>query len=82
MSPGAGLSYDIIQILDNRYTGPDADYAGMHTSIVIQNHQDGAFTVVEANAEWNGIVTLNKDYHPDKVVKQMPWLSIHAFRVP
>lgn len=73
---------DIIQILDNRYTGPDADYAGMHTSIVIQNHEDGAFTVVESNAEWNGMVTLNKDYHPDKIIKQLPWLSIHAFRVP
>ena len=62
--------------------GGAADYPGMHTSIVIKNHEDGSFTVVESNAEWNGMVTLNTNYQPDKVIKQMPWLSIHAFRVP
>lgn len=73
---------DIIQILDNRYTNSDADYPGMHTSIVIENHHDGSFTVVEANAEWDGMVTLNTKYRPENTIKQMPWLAIHVFRVP
>lgn len=73
---------DIIQILDNRYTTWDADYPGMHTSIVIENHHDGSFTVVEANAEWDGMVTLNTKYRPENTVKQMPWLAIHVFHVP
>ncbi|HEY5477081.1 MAG TPA: hypothetical protein VIK11_10215 [Tepidiformaceae bacterium] len=76
---GAG---DIIEVLDNRYTTWDADYPGMHTSIVIENHHDGSFTVVEANAEWDGMVTLNTKYVPGNAVKQMPWLSVHAFHVP
>jgi hypothetical protein len=73
---------DIIQILDNRYTTWDADYAGLHTSIVIDNHHDGSFTVVEANAEWDGMVTVNTKYRPEDTLKQMPWLAIHVFHVP
>ncbi len=73
---------DIIQILDDRYTAWDANYPGMHTSIVIENHHDGSFTVVESNGAWDGMVRLNQKYRPDGALKQMPWLAIHVFRVP
>jgi len=73
---------DIIQILDNRYTTADADYAGLHSSIVIENHNDGSFTVVSSNVDWDGMVRLDTKYRPENAVKQMPWLSIHVFHVP
>lgn len=73
---------DVIQVLDERWTVGDISYPGLHTAIVIENHHDGSFTVVEANADWDGMVTRNTKYRPEKAVKSMPWLSIHVFRIP
>jgi hypothetical protein len=73
---------DVIQVLDERWTVGDISYPGLHTAIVIENHYDGTFTVVEANADWDGMVTKNAKYRPEKAIKGMPWMSIHVFRIP
>lgn len=55
---------DVIQVADDADTAPDADYPGLHTSIVLDNLGGGAFTVIDSNSQWDGIVRVRANYDP------------------
>lgn len=55
---------DIIQLADDNYTAPDADYPGLHTVIVLDNYGDGTFRVIDSNSQWDEMVRIRDDYDP------------------
>jgi hypothetical protein len=75
-------SGDIIQVARDDNTAPDADYAGLHTAIILVNHGDGSFTVVDSNAQWDQVVRIREDYRPDEMAARYDGLNFHIYRIP
>lgn len=73
---------DIIQIADDEDAGPGADYPGLHTAIVLENHGDGTFTIIDSNSQWDGIVRLRERYDPLEAADRYSYLDVHAYRFP
>ncbi|HEX6031562.1 MAG TPA: SH3 domain-containing protein [Tepidiformaceae bacterium] len=73
-------SGDIIQIADDAWTSPDADYAGLHTSIVLTNLGDGSFDVIDSNQNWDEMVGLRPNYHPFDAAARYG-LDVHFYRI-
>lgn len=71
---------DIIQIIDDDYTAPDADYAGMHTAIVLENNEDGSFKVVDSNRNWDETVSVHDGYNPAELAANSG-LDFHIYRI-
>jgi hypothetical protein len=71
---------DIIQIIDDAYTAPDADYGGMHTAIVLENHGDGTFKVVDSNRNWDEMVSVHDGYNPAELAANAG-LDFHIYRI-
>ncbi|MCK9521110.1 MAG: hypothetical protein M0R74_19110, partial [Dehalococcoidia bacterium] len=69
---------DVIQIIGD-YTGPDAEDRGMHTAIVLENHGNGKFEVVDSNHNWDEMVTRHDDYNPAEAAKESG-LNVHVYR--
>src|SRR5690348_7796343 len=56
VSTAAAQPGDIIQIADDNDTSPDASYNGLHTAIILVNHGDGTFDVIDSNRDFDGVV--------------------------
>jgi len=72
---------DVIQFADASDTGPWADYAGLHTAIVLQRTSAGVFDVIDSNSQWDGIVRVRPGYDPISEAT-LKGLSFHIYRFP
>ncbi|MEX0784943.1 MAG: SH3 domain-containing protein [Dehalococcoidia bacterium] len=72
---------DIIQVALDSWTSPDADYPGLHTSIVMTNLGDGVFDVVDSNQNWDEMVRVRAGYKPFEAAAQSG-LQVHIYRIP
>lgn len=79
---------DVIQIADDAYTAPDADYNGLHTFIITENLGNGVFNGIDSNSDWSETVLERKGYDIYDVVaeknRQNPdrTLEFHIYRFP
>lgn len=71
---------DIIQIASDSWTGPDADYPGLHTAIILEANGDGTFDVIDSNQLWDGIVRLRPGYDP-VALSRARGLNFHIYRI-
>ncbi|MBA4180659.1 MAG: hypothetical protein C0506_08745 [Anaerolinea sp.] len=72
---------DIIQIASDRNTSADADYPGLHTSIVLENLGNGSFHVIDSNQNFDGMVGHRESYDPFAAAAR--WgLQVHIYRIP
>lgn len=80
--PEEARAGDIIQIIDDDDHGPNADYPGMHTAIVLENYGNRTYRVIDSNANWDGIVRI-RDYPYDPFAAAARYgLDVHFFRYP
>lgn len=70
---------DIIQIADDANTAPDADYAGLHTVIVLENLGGGLLNVIDSNSQWDGVVRQRAGYEPASASARYG-LDYHIYR--
>lgn len=82
VTPQAARAGDIIQIAKDADTSPFADYAGLHTALVIDNQGGGKFRVVDSNSNFDGIVRIRDGYDPGAAAARYPGLSFHVYRLP
>jgi hypothetical protein len=71
---------DIVQIALDSWTSPDADYAGLHTAIILEVNGDGTFDVIDSNQQWDGIVRLRPGYDPVALASTRG-LNFHIYRI-
>lgn len=71
---------DIIQIADDAWTAPDADYNGLHTAIILSANGDGTFEAIDSNQNWDGIVQLRSGYDPVAQATRYG-LNFHIYRI-
>ncbi len=71
---------DIIQIVNDDWDGPGADYNGLHTAIILENNGDGTFEAIDSNQQWDGIVRLRPGYNPQAVARARG-LDVHFYRI-
>lgn len=72
---------DIIQIASDSNTRADADYPGLHTSIVIENLGGGNFHVIDSNQNYDGIVHHRPNYNPGAAAARYG-LNVRIYRIP
>lgn len=72
---------DIIQIALDAVTGPDADYYGLHTLIVVANRGNGVFDTIDANQNFDGMVHLRAGYSPSESAARSG-MQFHIYRFP
>lgn len=80
VSLGDARGGDIIQIINDANDGADADYAGMHTSIVSEVLGAGLFRVIDSNLGFDGVVRVRDDYNPMALAARYPGLNVHVYR--
>lgn len=73
-------SGDIIQLINDANDGPNADYAGMHTSIVTGVLGGGMFTVIDSNLGFDGIVRVRDNYNPMALAGRFSNINVHVYR--
>ena len=71
---------DIIQIASDADSGPNADYPGLHTSIVVANLGGGLFNVIDSNQNYDGVVHLRSNYSPADSAGRYG-LNFHIYRI-
>jgi hypothetical protein len=71
---------DVVQIASDSWTNADADYAGLHTAIVLEANGDGTFDVIDSNQLWDGVVRLRAGYDPAALAVARG-LSFHIYRL-
>ncbi|HEY4670169.1 MAG TPA: hypothetical protein VIH05_10380 [Tepidiformaceae bacterium] len=71
---------DIIQLISDAYTSPWADYPGMHTAIVLENHGQGRFTVIDSNSRWDGVVRIRSNFLPAAAAARHG-IQYHIYRI-
>ncbi len=81
VSPDDAQPGDIIQIANDADTSPDADYPGLHTSIIVNNNGDGTFDVVDSNYNFDETVTEHDNYDPAASAASYG-LEFHIYRFP
>jgi uncharacterized protein YgiM (DUF1202 family) len=72
---------DIIQIARDSDTSPGADYAGLHTSIILANLGDGRFDVIDSNQNFDGMVHQRQGYDPAAAAARYAGLNYHIYRI-
>lgn len=72
---------DIIQIARDSNTSPSADYAGLHTSIILANLGAGKFDVIDSNQNFDGIVHQRANYDPAAAAARYDGLNFHIYRI-
>lgn len=70
---------DIIQIADDSWTSPDADYPGLHTAIILSANGDGTFEAIDSNQNFDGMVNLRSNYDPAALAAARG-LNFHIYR--
>jgi hypothetical protein len=73
---------DIVQIADDHYTEPDADYPGLHTLIIAEVLEPGVFAGWDSNSNWDGIVRFRERYAPAEVAARYGNLNFRIYRFP
>ena len=73
---------DIIQITNPANTAGNAEYPGLHTSIVLDNLGAGKFRVIDSNANLDGIVRIREQYNPAELSARYPGLVLRVYRLP
>ncbi len=73
---------DVIQLINDAKTDPNADYPGMHTAIVLESQGAGKFRVVDSNFRLDHIVRVHDDYDPKVHAASRPNITAHAYRFP
>lgn len=81
VSVAQARSGDMIQVVNDTNTSPNADYPGLHTSIVLDNLGGGLFNVIDSNSQWDGIVRVRPDYDPGAAAARYPGLTFHIYRI-
>lgn len=76
----AARAGDVIQLIDDRDDGPDADHMGMHTSIIVNAETPGVFRVIDSNLAFDGVVRLREGYNPLALAARYPNISVHVYR--
>ncbi|MCC6236861.1 MAG: SH3 domain-containing protein [Dehalococcoidia bacterium] len=71
---------DILQLIDDRDDGANADYPGMHTSIVLGVQTPGVFRVIDSNLAFDGVVRVRDDYNPVALAGRYPNINVHVYR--
>ena len=71
---------DIIQIANDANSGPNADYPGLHSSIVVENLGNGLFHVIDSNQNYDGMVRHRTEYSPSASAARYG-LNFHIYRV-
>lgn len=71
---------DIIQIADDSWTAPDADYSGLHTAIILSANGDGTFEAIDSNQNYDGMVALRPGYNPARLAAARG-LNFHIYRL-
>lgn len=79
VSPADAQPGDIIQVANDANTAPDADYQGLHTSIILANNGDGTFDVVDSNYNFDEMVTQHDNYDPAASAARFG-LTFHIYR--
>ena len=74
---GAG---DIIQVANDAWTTPDADYPGLHTAIILSANGDGTFEAIDSNQNFDGMVALRHGYDPSSIATARG-LNFHIYRL-
>ncbi len=82
VNPDDAVSGDVIQIANDRYTAPDADYEGLHTFIITKNNGNGSFDGIDSNQNYDGVVHTRVDYRPADKISKSPGLNYHIYRFP
>ncbi len=70
---------DIIQIVNDGWTEPDASYSGLHTAIILSSNGDGSFEVIDSNQNFDGMVALRSNYNPG-AISSSRGLNFHIYR--
>lgn len=81
VNPKNAKAGDIIQLVDDSYTAPDADYPGLHTAIIMENLGNGKFKVIDSNGFWDETVRI-REYDPGAAASRYPNISWHVYRIP
>ncbi|MCC7364944.1 MAG: SH3 domain-containing protein [Dehalococcoidia bacterium] len=71
---------DVIQIADDAWTSPDAEYDGLHTAIILENLGGGAFKVIDSNSQWDEVVRVRDSYNPSAIAAARG-LNYHIYRL-
>lgn len=80
VSPEDARPGDIIQLIHDDNTSPWADYPGMHTAIVLENHGEGRFTVIDSNSQWDGVVRVRGNFVPAAAAARHG-IHYHIYRI-
>ncbi len=72
---------DIIQVAADSNTSPNADYAGLHTAIVLDNVGGGLFNIIDSNSQWDELVRRREGYDP-VASAAAKGLQYHVYRIP
>ncbi|HQW50841.1 MAG TPA: hypothetical protein PL082_02185 [Tepidiformaceae bacterium] len=70
---------DVVQIVRDSWSSPDADYPGLHTAIILRKNTDGTFDVIDSNQQWDGMVRLRAGYNPRALAAERG-LNFHIYR--
>ena len=70
---------DIIQIVNDAWSTPDADYPGLHTAIIISSNGDGTFEVIDSNMNWDEMVNWRPRYDPAAIAGKNG-INFHIYR--
>lgn len=73
---------DVLQLINDAKTDPNADYPGMHSAIILESQGAGKFRVVDSNFRLDHIVRVHDDYDPKAHAATRPNIAVHAYRMP
>lgn len=75
-------SGDIIQLINDKNTAADANYAGLHTTLIMDVRGDGKFKVIDSNYLFDEMIRVHDDYSPQESAARYKGISVHVWRVP
>ena len=71
---------DLIQVAKDSDSGPNADYPGLHNSIIMANLGGGLFDIIDSNQNFDGVVHVRKNYSPSAAAARYG-LDVHIYRI-
>ena len=70
---------DVIQLADDSWTAPNADYNGLHTAIIYEVLGNGVFMVIDSNANFDEMVS-TRVYNPAAAAARYSNINFHIYR--